>query len=931
MPGGKIQLTVRNAQDKLLTGNPDISFFKSVFKRYTDFQTESMRLDANTDNVKLFQSKTSTLKFKINNNNGDLINHLYLNLQMPTIYSDKASSPTAANHAGRYEFQWIKRLGEYIIKDCKFIIDGEVIDNLTGEWLHIWSELTIMSNKWGGYNEMIGHEEEMFNPKSKSKLDNYPNAVDINPGDGKFYSHSIRGRRIVIPLPFWFTHNLAQAFPTYLLEGQEIELEITLRPLNELYTLLDQNIDLDTKRRFKPSTNSHKIGHFINRKGNFDQSLNDDTVGGAIGVIPFLEIGVVYLGGEERAQLQKYMKQEYLITQVAKKPYKIKIPDNINTFKHEIGLTLEYPTSKIAFCARRSDFESEYLQYENYTNKVSGIDPFAAYNSGGDMNPFDKYSIQQLGDTKSGGAGDQFGYSVAMNGDGTKIAVLAYKETFENSGREDGVVTVYNLVDGVWTQVGTKINCNIDNDNEINVSNGKGIDMSDDGSKIVVGFPNADVGGVGTKKGKVIVYVLNNNSWDAGNPLNGATNDEVFGNAVAISGDGTRFAGGTTSGNGIFRVGDTSDSSQVGANIVIGIAVLHFIDISLNTDGSIIAIGACANNSTSIVKIYKYDGGWNLDKTFTTTDNNTYLGFSVSLNGDGTIVAYSEPRLPNQLPGIVSVNEYINGEWSQKGSDIKAISVLAVGYFFGNTISLNKSGNVLAVNSNEGYTHIYTYKNNEWELLSDFIIINKSISVNIFGRSISINDSGDTIVIGMPNNDDNGTNSGQVKVFTITPPTTITTTTLNNQKFGENILSAELYFRGIKRFEKQDMSSFSLINNYQHSIRIPIDGVYTYSFETQNLFRKYQPNGACDMSMLMSTDSKNEIIQNNNRQQNRLELTLAPKITTNGDYHYNFMLFSMNYNIMRIGGGRAELLFNDSIYRDSNHHKSLKTVRDLID
>ena len=98
------------------------------------------------------------------------------------------------------------------------------------------------------------------------------------------------------------------------------------------------------------------------------------------------------------------------------------------------------------------------------------------------------------------------------------------------------------------------------------------------------------------------------------------------------------------------------------------------------------------------------------------------------------------------------------------------------------------------------------------------------------------------------------------------------------------------------------MSSFSLINNYQHSIRIPIDGVYTYSFETQNLFRKYQPNGACDMSMLMSTDSKNEIIQNNNRQQNRLELTLAPKITTNGDYHYNFMLFSMNYNILKIGG-----------------------------
>ena len=39
------------------------------------------------------------------------------------------------------------------------------------------------------------------------------------------------------------------------------------------------------------------------------------------------------------------MKQEYLITQVAKKPYKIEIPDNINTFKHEIGLTLEYPTS----------------------------------------------------------------------------------------------------------------------------------------------------------------------------------------------------------------------------------------------------------------------------------------------------------------------------------------------------------------------------------------------------------------------------------------------------------------------------------------------------------------------------------------------------------------------------------------------------------
>ena len=546
MPGGAIQLSKKGKQDARLSKNPELSFFKSVFKRYTNFHTESISIEPINNKIVLQQSQDITLEFKINNNDSDLITKMYFIFELPDIYSFVFDGGLSVDQKKRLEFEWISRIGEYIIKECQLRIGNNLVDTLYGEWLHIWSELTLPESKKSGYNEMIGNVSSMYCPRNQSAT--YPGSVDIDTGSNKFFIPSIGSRKIIVPLPFWFTFSLGQALPTHMLEYEEINLQIKLRPLNELYTVLNHN----TSVRTAPTSDSI-IGHFINRKTDMDTIPSNIPT--ELSINPRIEIGSIFLEKEEKMIMKKLRKKEYLILQTNKKEYTVNIPDETNIFKHSIGLNFEYPTSKLVFMARRIDYETNYLQFHNYTNYV----------------------------------------------------------------------------------------------------------------------------------------------WDSSN--------------------------------------NTTFSPQVGHN--------------------------------------------------NTQDSNPF-------------------------------------------------------------------------------------------------------------------------------------NSGNEQ---------ITTTSINSLKYPDLILSAEFYFKSMKRFQLQNTNSFNLINNYQHSIKIPQDGIYVYSFETNDLYNKYQPTGACDMSMINNSDQSTNV-----NQQNRIEFRLAPKNKINSfDYSYRLFIFSMNYNIIKFGGGISSLVYTDNSFTEDTKSKSLVSARYLID
>ena len=158
MPGGLLQLAAIGSQDELLIANPQITFFKIVYRRYTNFASEFKNLNF-TGNVQLSFNSENSLVCKIARH-ADLMSEMYFSFDLPDIYSAGISRtdmmetqnsndpPTGNINKNKvYNFYWIKNIGTNIIKAVSISIGGQIIDKHYGEWLHIWNELTLSNEK----------------------------------------------------------------------------------------------------------------------------------------------------------------------------------------------------------------------------------------------------------------------------------------------------------------------------------------------------------------------------------------------------------------------------------------------------------------------------------------------------------------------------------------------------------------------------------------------------------------------------------------------------------------------------------------------------------------------------------------------------------------------------------------------------------------
>ena len=343
MPNGEIQLVAKAAQDVYLTNNPKISFFKSVYKRYTNFSMELIKLEINSTNSSLKEATETEIEFKIDRN-GDLINNMYFVFTLPDIYSTDT-----------IKFQWIHRIGEYIIKEVSLHIGNAVIDTLYGQWLHIWNELTLDEEKKDGYNRMIGNISDLYNPLENNGS-SYPASTSI--------LQSIKSRKIIVPIPFYFTYNTALSLPLISLQYEEIKINFKLRPFQELYTVIDSN-----SLRIKSPTgdSNYNLGKFTTH--------GSSTQITSLNINPPLEVNYVYLDTNER---NKFGTNEidYLVQTINLNQNLTISPqtstDTTKTFDKLFDLQLNNPVSHLIWVIQRSDFESSnrFYNYTNWPNKT---------------------------------------------------------------------------------------------------------------------------------------------------------------------------------------------------------------------------------------------------------------------------------------------------------------------------------------------------------------------------------------------------------------------------------------------------------------------------------------------------------------------------------------------------------------------------------
>ena len=166
-----MQLVAYGAQDIYLTGNPQITFFKVVYRRHTNFSMETIEQTIQGTSTASGSSGTVTIS-----RNGDLVYKIYVTSDSLLITN-----------------------GDEIVSDVELEIGGQKIDKHYVEWNQIWNELSTPESKAVGLKSMKG-------------------CIGSSGSTGPYL--------VQVPLNFWFCRNPGLALPLIALQYHEVKLKI---------------------------------------------------------------------------------------------------------------------------------------------------------------------------------------------------------------------------------------------------------------------------------------------------------------------------------------------------------------------------------------------------------------------------------------------------------------------------------------------------------------------------------------------------------------------------------------------------------------------------------------------------------------------------------------------------------------------------------
>jgi len=365
MAGGLMQLVAYGAQDLYVTGNPQITFFKAIYRRHTNFSMEYIpQYYRVLPTFSTTQANKVTVKI---DRNADLIHDSYIVIDIPSIYSTKAQN-----------FQWVENLGQNIIANVELLCNGVLIDKHYAEWLNVWAQLTVDRSKRRAYDEITGNLWEMRFPIK------YYGDYSTNT------KPTISGRRLYIPLFFSFCVNPGLAIPLIALQYTEILVNVEFRPLNQWFTMwygLNPEIlyeygksggsptagipQFDTDlfnaiqaagltevtaadlvntleaEGFGPLTYFWKFVNGTQAPGNWTQNS-------------YLFVNYIFLDEDERRRFAQ-SSHEYLITQVQQQVFAAQ------TGPITLELKIQQPVKELIYTTKRTDV-GLLNQWNNYTN-----------------------------------------------------------------------------------------------------------------------------------------------------------------------------------------------------------------------------------------------------------------------------------------------------------------------------------------------------------------------------------------------------------------------------------------------------------------------------------------------------------------------------------------------------------------------------------
>ena len=293
-----MQLVAYGAQDVYLTGQPQVTFFKVVYRRHTNFSMESIEQTIN-GNVGAGSRVTSTIS-----RNGDLVYRLFYEIKATPVMP--ASTPLANTGAGVFD-------------NIEIEIGGQRIDRQTGQWLHTWASLTEENSA-----RLVSGSAGTAGSANPDQLTQGGTLFQELTAMGGTIKTSDTGDTtpldIKVPLQFWFCRNPGLALPLIALQYHEVKVVTTFSSLMtsaaEDYAKLWADyiyLDTDERRRFAQVSHEYLIeqvqfqaGGAVNTSTelNFNHPVKELvwTGGWGSGVQPELEPGnyQLKLNGHDR-------------------------------------------------------------------------------------------------------------------------------------------------------------------------------------------------------------------------------------------------------------------------------------------------------------------------------------------------------------------------------------------------------------------------------------------------------------------------------------------------------------------------------------------------------------------------------------------------------------------------------------------------------
>ena len=321
MGGGLMQLVSYGAQDIYISGNPQITFWKILYKRHTNFAVEAIEVTFNG------QADFNKRVTAVINRNADLMYKTYVQVVLPEVSLDTVGKG----------FRWLSYIGHRLIKQVELEIGGQRIDRQYGDWMQIWTQLSTDAGNIKVLDSIIGNTHDLVLMKRGTGL-----ALDATCSSSETTISCVprRGtpaKTLYIPLQFWFCRNPGVSIPLIALQYHEVRI----------------NVDFETWQNCQYYESSVGVPAAFPAASLAAASIYVDYV---------------YLDTEERRRFAQ-QSHEYLIEQV-----QYTGAESITSSSNKVQLNFNHPVKELLWVVQRDSFVD--CSVSPWLASIGGAQPF---------------------------------------------------------------------------------------------------------------------------------------------------------------------------------------------------------------------------------------------------------------------------------------------------------------------------------------------------------------------------------------------------------------------------------------------------------------------------------------------------------------------------------------------------------------------------